>query len=221
MCCCHWAQAFDLESCNVVVRPSNSRPTKGAVVRITTPRTPLALTRTLSFSVWFPTRVGAKVSDPTLQGLLPHNAGQPPAGCSDRFQSTPITASATWSNGGTGPKDSVADTDITDLCTFSSDDESSAMVSGRMVHGLKPAAGVEVFLDTYNRAVRASATVSVADEPVCIVDLVPVVAAGFSMTASASMTIDGSFSVTIVPQQASAAGHTCAAQHTHESVAGG
>lgn len=198
-------QAFDLDGCNVVVRPSHSQPSKRAGVRITV-NTPATLTSTVYISVWFPSKVGMTTSDATLHSLLPHNARQPPPGCTGRYQSTPITATASWSNGGTALKDTVEDTDITDRCSFSSSDESSAMVSAGTVHGLGPVSQVSISLNTYNQAVSASTVISVVDDPVCITDIVPVVASGFAITASATAPIDSSFTVTIMPEQVS---HNC------------
>lgn len=68
--------------------------------------------------------------DPPLIKLRPFHTC---AGCSDRYQSTTITALATWSNNGTADGDTVADTDVTDLAVFVSSDQAAVSVSGNVV----------------------------------------------------------------------------------------
>lgn len=125
------ATAVDVTGCTVVVRPSHSQPATGVTIRVST-RAP-QLTAALTLSVWFPSTTRVVADDAVLQSLLPHNANQPPAGCTDRFQSSQLRALANWTNGGAAATNTLLDIDVTDLVSFSSNDESGAMVSGAMV----------------------------------------------------------------------------------------
>ena len=120
-----------MDRCTVVVRSTHGAPIKSTPIRVGI-RTP-DLATNVSISVWFPSSTSLELGDKTLNKVLPRNAANPPAGCTDVYQTTPIRAYTNWANGGSTLEDVVVGTDITDMAAFRSLDPSGAQVTGGYV----------------------------------------------------------------------------------------
>lgn len=86
----------------------------------------------VSLNVWYPSNLALSAADTTLNSVLPINAAPSTPSCS-AFQSTALQLTASWSNGGSGPADTLVGTDVTGLASFSSNDTNVAQVVGAMV----------------------------------------------------------------------------------------
>lgn len=79
-------------------------------------------------NIWYPVSLVLSAADTTLNKVLPINAAEPSSSCLDLYQSTPLTATADWSNGGNAADDAWLAVDVTDLLTYRSSDTAVAMV---------------------------------------------------------------------------------------------
>lgn len=82
--------------------------------------------------VWHPNNLALAAADTTLNSVLPINAAPSTPVCAS-YQSTALRLTATFSNGGTAPLDTIAGADVTSWATFASNDTNVAQVFGAMV----------------------------------------------------------------------------------------
>jgi hypothetical protein len=82
--------------------------------------------------IWHPTNLALAAADTTLNSVLPVNAAPSTPACAS-YQSTALRLTATFSNGGTTPSDTIAGADVTSWATFASNDTNVAQVVGAMV----------------------------------------------------------------------------------------
>ena len=88
----------------------------------------------VSISVWFPSSLELLAEDPTLNKVLPSNVAAAPPGCSyERYQTSALRLTATWSNGGNSPGDVLTGADVTDLASFTSRNPARVQVVGASV----------------------------------------------------------------------------------------
>lgn len=86
----------------------------------------------VKLNVWYPANLTLSAADTTLNSVLPVNAAPTSVSCMDMYQSTPLTLTADWSNGGPAADDKLAAADVTDLVAFRSNDSNVVQVSGTM-----------------------------------------------------------------------------------------
>lgn len=86
----------------------------------------------MTLDVFYPSGLVLAAADPVLNSVLPLNAAPSTPNCA-AYQSTTLRLTARFSNGGTGPGDTIVDADVTSLATFSSNDTNVAQVLGSLV----------------------------------------------------------------------------------------
>jgi hypothetical protein len=82
--------------------------------------------------IWHPTNLALTAADATLNSVLPINAAPSAPACAS-YQFTALRLTATFSNSGTAPSDTIAVADVTSWATFASNDTNVAQVFGAMV----------------------------------------------------------------------------------------
>jgi hypothetical protein len=129
-------------------------------------------------SVWQPSNASVEADDPTLNSMLPLNAGPTAPGCSDHYQSTRLRARADWSNGGGGPGDTIAAADVTPLSTFAANDSTVVLVLAAVARGVGPGTASIGLLGFRPAGGVTPAAITVTDAPVCLVALEPLATTG-------------------------------------------
>lgn len=86
----------------------------------------------VALDIWHASNLALAAADSVLNSVLPLNVAPSTPTCA-AYQSTSLRLTAMFSNGGTGPGDTIADADVTSLATFSSNDTNVAQVLGSLV----------------------------------------------------------------------------------------
>jgi hypothetical protein len=86
----------------------------------------------VTLDVWYPSNLALSAADTTLNSVMPINAAASTPACTS-YQSTGLSLTVTFSNGGPAPSDTLVGADVTAFATFVSNDTNVAQVLGSMV----------------------------------------------------------------------------------------
>eukprot|EP00879_Flechtneria_rotunda_P000373 GHRR01000465.1.p1 GENE.GHRR01000465.1~~GHRR01000465.1.p1 ORF type:complete len:1109 (+),score=342.16 GHRR01000465.1:4020-7346(+) len=170
--------------CLVHVDAVNVLPAKDLAVTVSViARTqPRGQSAQVSVRVWIPSNYKLTAADLTLNSVLPINAAPTSTSCIDAYQSTQLTLTADWTNGGNGVADMLAAADVTHLAKFKSSNSNVAQVSGARVKGVQP--GEVQITTSANSALKLRITVS--SEPICLLQLHALATTGAGLSAATS-----------------------------------
>lgn len=86
----------------------------------------------VALDVWYPSDLALSAADTTLNSVMPINAAASTPACTS-YQSTALSLTATFTNGGAAPSNTLLGADVTSFATFVSNDTNVAQVLGSMV----------------------------------------------------------------------------------------
>ncbi|PNH00991.1 hypothetical protein TSOC_013152 [Tetrabaena socialis] len=204
------SSALSVSSCRVVLTAAHSQPAKQAGLLVDCGGGG-SLRAETSVTVWFPTTLHAEAADPdgTLSSLLPLNVPPPPPNsCTDRYQSTVLSLTATWINGGSSPDDYLSEVEVTGLvANWTTDQPQALRVAGPTAQGLLPTTGAMVTARGPSGISLASTRLAVSDVPVCVEALQAVAISGVLVggdggTEAAQPSSPGRWRVRFTAQQA-------------------